>query len=166
VKEQVQSLGATFVEAEVAAEGAGGYAKELAAEQQQRVLDTIGKQLPHMDLVISTAQVPGRPAPRLVTAAMVRTMKPGSVIVDLAADSGGNCELTRPDELVNEAGVRVLGPVNLPATVPLHASQTYSRNLQALLGHVAKEGKLAVDLADEITGAMAITHAGELRRSR
>jgi NAD(P) transhydrogenase subunit alpha len=166
VKEQVQSLGATFVEAEVAAEGSGGYAKELAADEQRRVLDTIGKQLPMMDLVISTAQVPGKPAPRLVTAAMIRTMKPGAVVVDLAADTGGNCELTRPDEIVEESGVYVLGPVNLPASVPFHASQMYSKNLQALLGHIAKEGKLAVDLADEITGAMAITHGGEQRRAR
>ena len=166
VKEQVQSLGASFVEAEVAAEGTGGYAKELAADEQQRVLDTIGKQLPQMDLVISTALVPGKPAPRLVTAAMVRTMKPGAVIVDLAAESGGNCELTRPNEVVDEGGVLVLGPVNLPATLPFHASQMYSRNVQALLGHVATEGALTVDLADEITGAMAITHAGEVRRGR
>ena len=166
VKEQVQSLGAQFVEAEVVAEGTGGYAKELAADQQQRVLDTIGKQLPQMDLVISTAQVPGKPAPRLITAAMVRTMKPGSVIVDLAADTGGNCELTKADEVVDEGGVLVLGPVNLPATVAFHASQMYARNLQAFLTHVARDGKLAVDLADEITGAMAMTHGGEVRERR
>jgi NAD(P) transhydrogenase subunit alpha len=97
---------------------------------------------------------------------MVRTMKPGAVIVDLAAETGGNCELTRANEVVNEGGVLILGPVNLPASVPFHASQMYSKNLQALLGHIAKDGTLTVDLADEITGAMALTHAGELRRSR
>jgi NAD(P) transhydrogenase subunit alpha len=164
VKEQVQSLGATFVEAEVAAEGAGGYAKELAAEQQRRVLAAVAKHLPQQDLVVSTALVPGRPAPRLVTRDMLRTMRPGSVIVDLAAEAGGNCEATRPQEAVDADGVLVLGPVNLPATVPFHASQMYARNLQAFLGHAAKDGALKVDLADEIQGAMIVTHAGEARR--
>lgn len=165
VKEQVQSLGATFVEVPVQAEGAGGYAKELADDQQRRVTEAVAKHLVSQDLVITTAQIPGRPAPRLITAEMVRSMKPGAVIVDLAAESGGNCELTRAGEAVDVGGVLVLGPVNVPATLAFHASQTYSRNLQALLGHLLdQEGKPKLDLADEITGAMAVTHAGEIRK--
>jgi len=165
VKEQVQSLGATFVEAEaVSAEGAGGYAKELDKDQQGRLLATIGKHLREVDLVITTAQIPERPAPRLVTAEMVRGMRPGSVIVDLAAETGGNCELTRPGETVDAGGVTIIGPVNLPSTVPQHASQMYSRNVQSLLEHLLRDGALRLDLADEIAGAMAVTHAGEIRR--
>ena len=167
VKEQVESLGASFVAVEQVAkkelEAAGGYAKELAAAEQQAVLDAVGRHLPAMDLVISTAQIPGRPAPRLITGAMVATMKPGSVIVDLAAETGGNCEITRPGETFQANGVRVLGPLNLPGTIPLHASQMYSRNLQALLDHLLKDGRLVFDLADAITGAMVVTHQGGIR---
>ncbi len=164
VREQVQSLGASFVETEaVSAEGAGGYARELTGEQQRKVLEAVGRHVKEMDLVVSTAQVPGRPAPRLITEAMVRSMRAGSVIVDLAAESGGNCELTRPGETIVAGGVCVLGPTNLPSTVPLHASQMYSRNLFALLGHLARDGNLQVDVGDEITGAMAVAHAGEVR---
>src|SRR6185503_1579649 len=130
-----QSLGATFVEAEAvsaSAEGSGGYAKELAEEQQQKVLEAIGKQLPGQDLVITTAQIPGKPAPRLITEAMVRTMKAGSVIVDLPVESGGNCELSKPGATITAHGVTILGPLNLPSQIPQHASLMYSRNLQAL----------------------------------
>ena len=166
VKEQVQSLGAAFVEAEqVSGEGPGGYAKELAEEQQKKVLEAIGKHIKDMDLVISTAAIPGRPAPRLITEAMVRSMKPGSVIVDVAAETGGNCELTRPDETVEAHGITILGPLNLASALPLHASQMYSRNLQTLLLHLVKDGQLVVDLNDEITGAMVVVHAGEVRKS-
>jgi NAD(P) transhydrogenase subunit alpha len=165
VREQVQSLGASFVEAEaVSAEGAGGYAKELGEEQQRKVLEAVGRHVKDMDLVISTAQVPGRPAPRLLTEAMIRSMRPGSVIVDLAAESGGNCALTRPGETVMAGGVAVLGPMNVPSTVPLHASQMYSRNLQALLFHLVQDGQLRIDVGDEITRAVAVVHAGEVRR--
>jgi len=165
VKEQVQSLGASFVEVAVAAEGAGGYATELAADQQRHVLEAIGRHVPSQDLVICTAQVPGRPAPRLLTAEMVRSMKPGSVVVDLAAETGGNCELTRPGEDVAVGGVHVLGPLNVPSSVAFHASQTYSRNLVSLLGQLLGEGgRPRLDLADEITGPMVVTHAGEIRR--
>lgn len=165
VREQVRSLGAAFVEAPVAAEGAGGYARELAEEQRRPVLDALAAHLPQQDLVIATAQVPGKPAPRLLTAAMVRSMRPGAVVVDLAAETGGNCELTRPGEAVEEGGVLVLGPLDVPSTVPFHASQTYSRNLQALLEHLLdRDGVPRLDLADEITGAMVVTHAGEIRR--
>jgi NAD(P) transhydrogenase subunit alpha len=165
VREQVQSLGATFVEVEaVSAEGAGGYARELQEDQQRRVLEAVAKHLPQVDLAISTAQIPGRPAPRLITEEMVRSMKPGSVIVDLAAETGGNCAVTRPGESIDVGGVTVLGPLNLPSTLPLHASQTYSRNLLALVQHLIHQGELRIDLADEITGAMTAVHAGEIRR--
>jgi NAD(P) transhydrogenase subunit alpha len=167
VREQVRSLGATFVEAEAVgadAEGKGGYAKELGDEQQRRVLDAVGKHIRDMDLVITTAQIPGRPAPRLVTSEMVATMRPGSVVVDLAAETGGNCELTRAGERVTASSVTILGPVNLPADQPFHASQMYSRNLFTLVQHLTKDGAAAIDPADEITGAMAVTYGGELRQ--
>ncbi len=167
VKEQVQSLGATFVEAaEVAAEGAGGYARELTAEQQQRTAEAVARHIREQDLVFTTALIPDRPAPRIVTEEMVRSMRPGSVIVDLAAEAGGNCALTRPGETVVENGVAVLGPLDVPSTVPLHASQMYSRNLQALLGLLVQDGKLVVDIGDEVTGAMAVVHGGEVRMKR
>jgi NAD(P) transhydrogenase subunit alpha len=164
VKEQVQSLGATFVEvAAVAAEGAGGYAKELGQSEQERVLAAVAGHVKDMDLVITTAQIPGKPAPRLLTAEMVRSMRPGSVVVDLAAEAGGNCELTRAGETVVEGGVQVIGAVNLPSTVPFHASQMYGRNVVTVLAHLAKEGKLALDPADEIAGAMLVVHDGKVR---
>ncbi|HEU4384313.1 MAG TPA: Re/Si-specific NAD(P)(+) transhydrogenase subunit alpha [Anaeromyxobacteraceae bacterium] len=163
VKEQVQSLGASFVEAAVAAEGAGGYAKELGSDQQAQVLAAVGRHLPDQDLVVCTAQVPGRPAPRLVTEEMVRSMRPGSAVVDLAAESGGNCALTRPGETVEAGGVTVIGPLDLAATVPFHASQMYSRNLESLASHLWRDGALRLDLQDEITRAMAVAHGGEVR---
>ena len=164
--EQVQSLGATFVASELIStesETAGGYAKEQAQDEQARTLKAIGDHLPGMDLVVSTAQIPGRAAPLLITAEMVRRMRPGSVIVDLAAETGGNCELTRAGETVVEGGVRILGPVNLPATVPLHASQMFSRNVLTLLQHLVKEGELKLDVEDEIVGPMCVTQ-GEAAR--
>jgi len=164
VKEQVQSLGASFVEVPVAAEGAGGYAKELGASEQERVLGAVGAHVKDMDLVITTAAIPGKPAPRLITAEMVRSMRPGSVIVDLAADTGGNCELTRAGEAVVEAGVTIIGAVNLPAAVPFHASQMYGRNVTTLLQHLStKEGALKLDPADDIANAMLVVHDGKVR---
>ncbi len=164
VKEQVQSLGATFLEVpEVAAEGAGGYAKELGAGEQERVAAAIAAHLKEMDLVVTTAAVPGKPAPRLLDAHMVRGMRPGSVIVDLAAETGGNCELTRPGETVFEGGVTILGPLDLPSTVPFHASQLYGRNVTTLLQHLSVDGRLRLDPADEIAGAMLVVHDGKVR---
>jgi H+-translocating NAD(P) transhydrogenase subunit alpha len=161
VKEQVQSLGATFVEVPaVAAEGAGGYAKELGQAEQERVLGAVAAHLKDMDLVVTTAAIPGKPAPRLVTAEMVRSMRPGSVIVDLAAESGGNCELTRAGETVREAGVSVLGVVNLPATLPFHASQMYGRNVLSLVTALWKDGKLAP--GDDIAAAMLVVNQGKV----
>ncbi len=162
VREQVESLGATFVAAEAIsadAEVSGGYAREQSAEQQRRTAEAIGRHLAQVDLAITTAQVPGRPAPRLITAEMVRSMRPGSVIVDLAAETGGNCEVTRPGETVDVGGVRVLGPLNVPSLVPAHASQMFSRNVVTLLRHVVQDGALVIDPTDEITGPMAVVGA-------
>lgn len=165
-REEIKSLGASFVEVPDPpkdAEAAGGYARELDKTEQQRVLEGIARPLPDMDLVICTAQVRGRPAPRLLTAEMVATMKRGSVIVDLAAETGGNCELTRLGETVEVNGVSLHGPSDLAALVPTHASQMYSRNLQSLVQHVLRNGEMVMDLADPITGPMVVTHQGEIR---
>ena len=167
VREQVQSLGASFVElAAVEGEGQGGYAKELAEDQQRRVLAAVGGHAQSQDLVITTALIPGRPAPRLLSAEAVRAMHPGSVIVDLAAEAGGNCELTRPGETVTDGGVTILGPLNLAASVPLHASQMYGRNVLTFVTYLLKDGALRLDLADPITGPMCVTHGGELRTAK
>jgi H+-translocating NAD(P) transhydrogenase subunit alpha len=157
-KEQIESLGATAVAADLvaaSAEGAGGYARAQTDEERARTVAALAAHIKDMDLVVTTAQIPGKAAPRLVTADMVRAMRPGSVIVDLAAESGGNCELTRADETVSETGVTILGPVNLAASVPLHASQMFGRNVQALIGILVKEDR--VDLSDEVVRAMLVT---------
>ncbi|HEU5050473.1 MAG TPA: Re/Si-specific NAD(P)(+) transhydrogenase subunit alpha [Gemmatimonadales bacterium] len=169
VKEQVQSLGASFVEAEAVspeAEGAGGYARELGEEQRRRVEEAVARHIRDMDLVITTAQVPGRPAPRIVTDAMLATMRPGSVVVDLAAESGGNCEGTVAGETVVRHGVTLMGPVNLPATLPFHASQMYSRNVQTFIEYAAKDGALAFTADDPIAGPMCVVHGGAVREGR
>jgi NAD(P) transhydrogenase subunit alpha len=168
VKEQVQSLGASFVDAgaPTGAEAAGGYARELATEEQQRVADAVARHIRDMDLVVTTAQVPGRPAPRIVSEAMVRSMKPGSVIVDLAAESGGNCEVTRAGETVDVGGVAVIGPLNLAASLPHHASQMYSRNIQSVIEYAAKDGAFTLDLTDPIVGPMCVVHDGAVRQER
>lgn len=165
VREQVQSLGAAFVEVPaVAAEGQGGYAKELGQDEQARVLAALAAHVRDMDLVITTAAIPGRPAPRLLTADMVASMRQGSVIVDLAAETGGNCELTVAGETVEAHGVTILGPRDLAATVPAHASQVYSRNVLTLLTHLAgPQGAPRLDLADEIAGPMLVVHEGKVR---
>jgi NAD(P) transhydrogenase subunit alpha len=159
-REQVQSLGASFVASDAVAqdaETAGGYARQQTEDEQARTMATIAKHIVDQDLVITTALIPGRPAPRLVTAEMVKGMRPGSVIVDLAAETGGNCELTKPDETVVAHGVTILGPTNLPSTVPLHASQMFSRNLETLIKHLAPDGALALDEKEEIVSAMLLT---------
>jgi NAD(P) transhydrogenase subunit alpha len=167
VKEQVESLGAVFLEVpSVAAEGQGGYAQELAADQQRRVEAAVAAHIKGMDLVITTAQIPGKPAPRIISAAMVRSMRAGSVIVDLAAESGGNCELTQAGEVVSERDVTILGPVDIAATLPCHASQMYSRNLQTFLEYVAKAGGFKSTLDDPIIGAMCIVKDGVARNGR
>jgi len=168
VKEQVESLGAKFLEAEhLTAEGEGGYAKELSADQHQRELDLIASAITSADVVIATAQIPGRKAPVLVTETMVKTMRPGAVIVDLAAETGGNCELTRTGENVQANGVHILGPVNIASTIPMHASQMYSKNVVTLLGEfVDKEGQLKLDFANDVVGPATLTHAGEIKHEK
>jgi proton-translocating NAD(P)+ transhydrogenase subunit alpha len=164
VKEQVQSLGATFVEAGVSAEGAGGYAREQTADEQARVQEALANHLKSMDLVITTAAVPGKRAPVLITEPMIASMKPGTVIVDLAAEAGGNAALTKPGETITTAnGVTILGPLNVAATMPLHASQMFSRNVLTLVQHLIKDGHVVIDLNDDITGPMCVAHAGQVR---
>ena len=163
VREEVQSLGATFVAPELASEssvGAGGYARGTTEEDERRMREVIGATVLNADVVIATANVPGRRAPVMITAAMVERMKPGSVIVDLAAESGGNCELTSPGADVVRHGVTIRGPINLAATVPVHASQMYARNLGALLQHLARDGALELDFSDEITRGLCLAHGG------
>ncbi|CAN5438596.1 Re/Si-specific NAD(P)(+) transhydrogenase subunit alpha [soil metagenome] len=158
--EQVRSLGATFVAAEALAadtETAGGYARAQTEEEQERTMAALRAHFPDQDLVVTTAAIPGRAAPRLITEEMVSAMRPGSVIVDLAAETGGNCELTRPGESTRAHGVTILGPLNLPSTLPLNASQMFSKNVLTLLQHLIKEGVLALDPADEIVGPMLLT---------
>lgn len=167
VKEQVESLGAKFLamEQQVQAEGAGGYAKELSQDQHQRELEFLAKSVKDQDIVITTAAIPGKKAPILLTQAAVEGMRPGSVIVDLAAETGGNCELTRAGTPVVHQGVTILGPLNLPATVPLHASQMYARNVSSFLGLLVKDGKFQLDLSDEILAATCVTHDGKVLKS-
>ncbi len=165
VKEQIQSLGATCIEPEetmVAAEGAGGYAVELAEDAQRVARNLIHRHMNDMDFVISTAAVPGRQAPLLITKEMVVDMRLGSVIVDIAAETGGNCELTRPGENIVEHGIKICGPVNLPSMLPTHSSQLYSRNIFNFLSHLVDEGRVRVDFEDEITKACCITYQGEV----
>jgi NAD(P) transhydrogenase subunit alpha len=162
VKEQVESLGAQFIAAEVSpeGEGAGGYAKQLSEEQHRRELELIHRHIKEVDVVISTALIPGRPAPVLITEEMVHDMRSGAVIVDLAAEAGGNCVLTRAGEDVHSNGVTISGPLNLPATLPAHASQMFARNMSSFLTHITKDGKLNLDFSDEITRGTTVTHAG------
>jgi NAD(P) transhydrogenase subunit alpha len=164
VKEQVQSLGARFLEIELgeSAEAAGGYAKELSEEAHRKEQELIGKHVRDADIVVTTAAIPGRRAPLLITADMVRSMKPGSVIVDLAAETGGNCELTQPGRTIDTDGVTIVGETNLPSTLAFHASQLYSRNVASLLGLLVKEGRFQPDWNDEIVKGCAITRDGEV----
>ena len=158
VQEQVESLGATFLDLGVRSEETeGGYARELSEEEQQRQQDALTEQIPAFDAVITTALIPGRPAPTLIPASAVRGMRQGSVIVDLAAEAGGNCELTEPGKEVVVEGVTIAGPTNLAAAMPYHASQLYSRNVTAVLQHLAPDGQLALDFEDEITAGACVT---------
>ncbi len=161
-KEQVESLGASFVSPPIAAEGAGGYARELTPDEQAQNRDALTKTVAESDVVITTALVPGRKAPLLITDAMVAAMRPGSVIVDLAAEAGGNCECTKPGEHVVAHDVNVIGPLNVPASMPQHASQLYAKNLNALFTHLVKNGALALDMNDEITRGVCITRDGTI----
>lgn len=164
VKEQVESLGASFLELEAGkgAEGEGGYARELTDEEKAAQQRELSDAIAGFDIVITTALVPGRPAPKLVTAQAVEAMKPGSVIVDLAGEAGGNCALTEPGQTVVKHGVTIASPLNLPATMPEHASALYARNVQALLDLMVKDGALALDWEDEIIAGACITRGGEI----
>jgi proton-translocating NAD(P)+ transhydrogenase subunit alpha len=163
VQEQVESLGASFLELGVRAEEtAGGYATELTDEQQARQQAALEEHIAAMDVVITTALVPGRPAPRLIPATVVRRMRPGSVVVDLAAEAGGNCELTVPGEEVVRDGVTIVGLTNLPSLVPSDASRLYARNVSALLEHLAPGGELQLDFADEITAGACVARPEEV----
>ncbi len=169
VKEQVESLGATFVEWEEAQEELeteGGYAKEVSEEEQERERRLISDHVAKSDVVVTTALVPGRAAPVLITEDMVKRMRPGSVIVDLASEAGGNCELTVKGETVERHGVIIQGPLDLATSLPVHGSLMYGRILTALLKHLTKDGELVVDLKDEITSACAVTHGGNVRYER
>ena len=164
VREQVESLGASFIDVgtQEDAETAGGYAKEVSEESQRRANEVVTQHLEQADVCITTALIPGRPAPRLVTAEMVGRMKRGSIIVDLAAEQGGNCELTKPGETVDRGGVKILGPTNLPSDVPLDASQMFSRNLEKLLVYMLRDGKLEYDFGKEIVRGCVVTHEGKV----
>jgi NAD(P) transhydrogenase subunit alpha len=165
VKEQVESLGAKFLEFDLGGdlEGSGGYAKELTPEQQVRQQELMAEAIGKVDVVITTALVPGRRAPILVTEQAVKRMKPGSVIVDLAGEAGGNCELSEPGRTVLRHDVKILAPLNVPSTMAEHASQLYARNIQALLGlMVSEEGELALDFDDEVIAGACITRGGEI----
>jgi NAD(P) transhydrogenase subunit alpha len=162
-KDQVKSLGAKFIETGVSAEGAGGYARELTPEEKARQQEVLDARIAASDAVISTASVPGRAAPRIITQAAVERMKAGSVIVDVAAEQGGNCELTRAGETVVHGGVKIVGPLNLPASLPYHASEMYSRNLFNLLKPALAKGELAIDWSDEVFAGCVLTHDGQIK---
>src|SRR5919198_1292117 len=163
VREQVESLGASFLDLGVTVEEAeGGYARELSEEDRRRQQEALEGRIAEFDVVVTTALVPGRPAPRLIPAAAVRGMRPGSVVVDVAAEAGGNCELTEAGEVVEGGGVTIVGLTNLPSTMPYHASQLYSRNVAALLQHLAPEGEPVLDFEDEITAGACVTRKTEV----
>jgi proton-translocating NAD(P)+ transhydrogenase subunit alpha len=162
-REQVKSLGARFVETGVTAEGTGGYARELTAEEKAKQQEVLDARIAAADCVVTTAGVPGRAAPRIISRAAVERMKPGAVIVDLLAEGGGNCELTRAGETVDHGGVRVIGPVNLPATVAYHASEMYAKNLLNFIKPALRDGALAIDWNDEVFAAACVTHDGAIR---
>jgi len=161
--EQVRSLGAKFLDVDlggISTEGGGGYAAELTEEALDRGRDLITRTAAHSDVIVTTAQVPGRPAPRLIRRAAVEAMRPGSVLVDMAAPAGGNCELTRPGVTQSIGGITLLAPLNLPTEVPVHASQLYARNILNFVALIAKKGVLAVDLADEVLAGACVAHEG------
>ncbi|MBD2137624.1 Re/Si-specific NAD(P)(+) transhydrogenase subunit alpha [Anabaena sp. FACHB-1237] len=168
VKEEVQSLGAKFVEVKLEEEtvAAGGYAKEISEDSKKRTQELLANHIKNSDVVITTAQVPGRKAPILVTEEMVKAMKPGSVIVDLAAEQGGNCACTEPGKDIVWNGVTIIGPINLPSSMPVHASQLYAKNVTSLMQLLIKDKEIQINLADDIVDAACVTHGGEIRNQR
>lgn len=165
-REQIESLGAKFLDLGVSAAGSGGYARELSAEELAAQQQALANHLKIIDVVVTTAAVPGRPAPKILTAAMVEGMKAGALIVDLAAEGGGNCELTRPGERVEHHGVLILGPLNVAAGAPLHASEMYARNVLNFLDLLVREGALQPDYDDELVSKTCLTHGGEIMLGR
>ncbi|AFY67897.1 Re/Si-specific NAD(P)(+) transhydrogenase subunit alpha [Geitlerinema sp. PCC 7407] len=168
VKEEVQSLGARFVEVTLPEDtvAAGGYAKEISEASKERSREVIAEHVRQSDVVITTAQVPGRQAPLLVTEDMVAQMQAGSVVVDLAADQGGNCAYSEPGQEVVRHGVTIIGPTNLPASMAIHSSQMYAKNISTLLLHLLKDGALNLNFEDDIVDSACLTHQGEVRNSR
>ena len=161
-REQVKSLGAKFVDTGVSADGAGGYARELTDEEKRKQQEVLDARIAAADAVITTASVPGRPAPKIISRAAVERMRPGSVIIDIAAEQGGNCELTRPGETVEHQGVKIVGAVNLPATLAYNASEMYSRNLLNFLKPALNKGELAIDWNDEVFAQSCLTRDGKI----
>jgi NAD(P) transhydrogenase subunit alpha len=164
-KEQVESLGARFIDVDVAAEGTGGYARELTEEEKQQQQAVLAEHIAVADVVITTAALPGRPSPKIIPASMVTAMKPGSVIIDLAAEGGGNCELTQAGEQVDHNGVTIYGPLDVPSMLAVHASEMYAKNLLNFLSPMIQDGQLAPDWDDEVIASSALTHAGEIRHA-
>lgn len=162
-REQVKSLGAKFVETGVSAEGAGGYARELTAEEKAKQQEVLDSRIAAADAVISTASVPGRAAPRIISRAAVERMRPGSVVVDIAAEQGGNCELTRAGEVFEHQAVKIVGPVNLPADLSYNASEMYARNLFNFLKPAIPKGELSIDWNDEVFAQSCLTRDGEIK---
>lgn len=165
VKEQVESLGAKFVDIEIKAEGSGGYARELTDEEKQQQQEILAKHVAGADVIVTTAAIPGRPAPHIISADMIAGMRGGSVVVDLAAETGGNCELTKAGETVLHEGVKIHGPVNVPSMLGNHASELYSKNLLNFLDLLIKDGEINIDLEDEIINGSLVTHAGEIHHA-
>jgi H+-translocating NAD(P) transhydrogenase subunit alpha len=162
-REQIESLGAKFLDLGVSAAGSGGYARELTAEERTEQQRRLAEHLKNIDVIVTTAAVPGRPAPKIISAAMVQGMKPGSVLVDLAAETGGNCELTRPGETYETGGVTIVGPLNLPSMGAIHSSDMYARNLFNFLSLMIKDGALHLDFEDDLIAGTCLTHGGEIR---
>lgn len=164
-KEQVESLGAKLIDTGVTAEGSGGYARELTPEERAQQAAVLARHVAAASAVITTASIPGRQAPLIITRAMVEAMKPGAVIVDLAAESGGNCELTQPGQTVEHQDVIIHGPLNIPSLIPVHASETYAKNIFNFLSPFIRDGALALDWNDEVIAKSCLTHAGEIRHA-
>ena len=164
-REQVESLGAKFVDTGVSAAGAGGYARELTDEEKAKQAERLGKAVAQADALITTAAVPGKRAPRIITADMIARMKPGAVVVDMAAETGGNVEGTVAGEKVWINDVLIIGPVNIPSRMPVHASEMYAKNLFNFISPFIKDGALALDWEDEVMAGACLTHAGEVRHA-
>ena len=164
-KEQTESLGAKFVDTGVQAVGAGGYARELTQEEKTKQADALKKHIATCDVVITTAGIPGKPAPKVLTREMVNVMKPGAVIVDILADMGGNCELTKPGEIINYNDITIVGPINIPSSMAIHASEMYARNLINLLSLMIKDNALNLDWNDEIISGAIVTHDGVIKNT-